>query len=191
MSDYSFMKTGNDNINTQNGMSDDVIKILALFTSKSLENANRHVRLCGRNGITETDIRYSLIYETIEFLNTPNLKEELESEELYDFMDALYGDDDSEYDSEYDTEYDSEYDSDIEDTEKDDAEDIEEDAEDIEEDAENIEPFKELHKCDITKLPNADDRDFVTKLYRYHSNWDTWKPETPLEKILYRAINIT
>ena len=76
------MKTGNDNINTQNGMSDDVIKILALFTSKSLENANRHVRLCGRNGITETDIRYSLIYETIEFLNTPNLKEELESEEL-------------------------------------------------------------------------------------------------------------
>ena len=184
MSDYSFMKTGNDNINTQNGMSDDVIKILALFTSKSLENANRHVRLCGRNGITETDIRYSLIYETIEFLNTPNLKEELESEELYDFMDALYGDDDSEYDSEYDTEYDSEYDSDIEDTEK-------EDAEDIEEDAENIEPFKELHKCDITKLPNADDRDFVTKLYRYHSNWDTWKPETPLEKILYRAINIT
>jgi hypothetical protein len=78
MSDYSFMQTGR---NIHQGPSIDPNKImgmLTLFIKNGMTNAARYVELCKRNGVTQDDVVYGLIYEVFEFLNTPNLENKIE-----------------------------------------------------------------------------------------------------------------
>ena len=44
-------------------------------------------------------------------------------------------------------------------------------------------------KIDIDSISNSDDKEFVTKLYKYYDGWDDWIPTTPLEKIIKKSIN--
>ena len=91
MSEYSFMRSGSSNIPIQNPdiMSPaDLMALLALFSSRSMENAAKYVDYCDRNGVTTTDVIYGLRYEVFEFMNNPNIineanemKEEMESVE--------------------------------------------------------------------------------------------------------------
>ena len=52
--------------------------MLALFTSNALINATKYVEYCGRNGVTQMDVLYGLIYEVFEFLNRNDLNEGME-----------------------------------------------------------------------------------------------------------------
>ena len=62
------MKTGISNTSTSTSTNQDILNIIELFTSNALKTSSRFVGLCGRNGITQVDIKYGLIYEVFEFL---------------------------------------------------------------------------------------------------------------------------
>ena len=95
MSNYSFMKSGFDNINS-NEMNDDMLdnlySLIYAFMEKSMISADTYVKHSKREIITKEDIQLALKYETFKFLHRPNifddvsrwkeiLLEEIETEE--------------------------------------------------------------------------------------------------------------
>jgi len=79
MSDYSFMRTGR-NIQPQNTPIDPdrIMGMITLFIRNGMTNAAKYVEYCQRNGVTQEDVVYGLIYEVFEFLNDPNLSANIE-----------------------------------------------------------------------------------------------------------------
>ena len=153
--DFSFMKTGMS-VNSNNyDNTKDLLNILELFTSNALKTSSRFVELCGRNGITNEDITYGLIYEVFEFFGRPNNLQELQDIELLN----KNGDDDDD-----ETE-------DIEDYIIDDAE------------------IEDFGRIETDSIVDAEDREFVEKLYRYYDGWESWVPTNRIEQILQDAIN--
>ena len=154
--DFSFMKTGGSSVNSNNyDNTKDILNILELFTSNALKTSSRFVELCGRNGITNEDITYGLIYEVFEFFGRPNNLQELQDIELLN----KNGDDDDD-----ETE-------DIEDYIIDDAE------------------IEDFGRIETDSIVDAEDREFVEKLYRYYDGWESWVPTNRIEQILQDAIN--
>lgn len=91
------MKTGISNTSTSTSTNQDILNIIELFTSNALKTSSRFVGLCGRNGITQVDIKYGLIYEVFEFFgrhsNLQDLKEiehlnkeDVEPEDIDDYI---------------------------------------------------------------------------------------------------------
>ena len=153
--DFSFMKTGMS-VNSNNyDNTKDLLNILELFTSNALKTSSRFVELCGRNGITNEDITYGLIYEVFEFFGRPNNLQELQDIELLN----KNGDDDND--------------------ETDDIEDY------IIDDAE----IEDFGRIETDSIVDAEDREFVEKLYRYYDGWESWVPTNRIEQILQDAIN--
>lgn len=81
MSDYSFMKSGQSTILEKTSLSEteleNIENMLSLFTSNAFLNAAKYVEYCERNGITKEDILYGLRYEIFEFLERPDILENL------------------------------------------------------------------------------------------------------------------
>ena len=96
--DYSFMKTGFNPVRQEPKLDemDDmyIASLLTLFTSNSIVNASDYSDLCGRNGVTKEDMRYGLIFEVFEFLNNPNLVNDLKEVEKQ--LEYEYSDDEDE-----------------------------------------------------------------------------------------------
>ena len=76
MSDYSFMKSGFDNIGS-NEMDDDMLdnlySLIYAFMEKSMVSADTYVKHSKREIITKEDIQLCLKYETFKFLHRPNI----------------------------------------------------------------------------------------------------------------------
>lgn len=157
------MKAGSSN-NEINVDNDDLFMLITLFTSNSITNAKRHIELCNREVITKEDLRYGLIYETFEFLNNPNLQDEMDK--IRNAFDDIDDDDDDEED--IDVLFENNIVPD-----------------------EDIVSFTQLDKFEICKIPKQKDREFLQKLYKHYNSWVSWEPESPFEKILYSAINKT
>lgn len=188
MSDYSFMRSGFSNLIEPPRLSEqdkeNLEIMLALFTSNALINAAKYVEYCGRNGVTQMDVLYGLIYEVFEFLNRRDLNEGMEEirEEYYKMYN--FSEDDEEYEDE-----------DEEENYEDENQNYEDDKNIAERDFgelnnmivpdNEIENFKRIAEEKIT----SDNRDFVDKIHRYYDNWDSWNPETPLQISLRDAIN--
>tara|TARA_B100000787_G_C16198499_1_gene302892 strand:+ start:8243 stop:8746 length:504 start_codon:yes stop_codon:yes gene_type:complete len=162
--DFSFMKAGTSNVATNENNTNDLLNMLELFTANSLETSGRFVELCNRNAITETDIKYGLIYEVFEFFNRPNNLQDLNEIEQQN-KDSHSEDDEEEYDEE---------------------EDMMDETPDFLMDDSEVIPFSRI---ELESLVNPEDQQFVTKLYNYFDNWETWVPQTPIEHILQNAIN--
>lgn len=166
--DYNFMKTGFDNTNSSKGFSKEQIENLkitiSLFTSNAMINAAKYVELCERNGITQTDLEYGLKYEVFEFLKRPDFQESLE-EVRKDYYEEV-----------------NKVELERQDAVEDD--DLENDLEEFIVDDDEIDDFKRLDK----EITNKEDKDFVSKLHNYYDTWDSWVPETPLEKVLKNSI---
>ena len=162
------MKTGFDCSNSSKGFSDKQIEnlkiMISLFTSNAMINAAKYVELSDRNGITQEDIEYGLKYEVFEFLNRPDFQESLE-EVRKDYYKELENVELERQDA-------------VED------DNLENDLEEFIVDDDEIDDFKRLDK----EITNKEDKDFVSKLHNYYDTWDSWVPETPLEKILKNAI---
>jgi len=98
--DYSFMKTGNSMIREPASLEEIdemyIASLLTLFTSNAIVNAKEYSDLCERNGITKEDMRYGLIYEVFEFLNNPNLVDDLREVEKQLEEEEIYSDDEEE-----------------------------------------------------------------------------------------------
>lgn len=193
MSDYSFMRSGFSNLVEPPRLSEqdkeNLEIMLALFTSNALINAAKYVEYCGRNGVTQMDVLYGLIYEVFEFLNRRDLNEGMEEirEEYYKMYEFSEEDDDSDEDEDEDENENEniEYQNSDTDDNKNIAErDFGELNNMIVPDNE-IENFKRIVEEKIT----SDNREFVEKIHRYYDNWDSWNPETPLQISLRDAIN--
>lgn len=198
MSDYSFMRSGFSNLLEPPRLSeqdkDNLEIMLALFTSNALINATKYVEYCGRNGVTQMDVLYGLIYEVFEFLNRNDLNEGMEEirqeyYKMYEFSEEDEGESNDEEVDENEAKNDGEtnlenQDSDNEGITNDYERDFEELNDIIVPDNE-IENFNRITEEKIT----SDNREFVEKIHRYYDNWDTWNPETPLQISLRDAIN--
>ena len=79
MSDYSFMQSGlSGDYNPMASISpQDLILLLGVFSKNAIAKASRHVKLCGRNGVTKKDMEYALKYEVFDFLGNPDVFEEI------------------------------------------------------------------------------------------------------------------
>ena len=76
MSNYSFMKSGFDNINSNemdNNMLDNLYSLIYAFMEKSMVSADTYVKHSKREIITKEDIQLTLKYETFKFLHRPNI----------------------------------------------------------------------------------------------------------------------
>ena len=171
MSDYSFMRSGFTNLEEPSKLSEQDTEnleiMLALFTSNALINASKYVEYCQRNGVTQMDVLYGLIYEVFEFLNRKDLNEGMDEirEEYY----KMY---------ELSDEEEEEEDTNI--AEKD----FGELNELIVPDSE-IENFNRISEDKINDI----NKDFIEKFHHYYDTWDDWTPETPLQISLRNAIN--
>ena len=76
MSNYRFMKSGFDNLNSNdidNDMLDNLYSLIYAFMEKSMVSADIYVRHSDREIITKEDIQLTLKYETFKFLHRPNI----------------------------------------------------------------------------------------------------------------------
>lgn len=159
MSDYSFMKTGFNNLVEQTKLSDEEMRnieaMLALFMSNAMKDAMTYTELSNRNHVTKEDIKYGLRYEVFEFLNTENLVDKVN--DMNDELDEL---EDDEEDYEY--------------------------MDDVLVSEEELIPFKRID--DVSNI-EGDNLEFVEKMNHYYDIWDEWIPDTPLLKILKNSID--
>ena len=121
---------------------------------------------------------YGMRYEVFEFLKRDKLMESM-NEMAKDYYEEMrYKSEDEEMEEDIDDENINEQEIDGDDEEIDDL---------IVPDSE-IETFERIK---TEKLNNfkIDDKDFVEKMHTYYDNWDSWNPETPLEKILKNGID--
>jgi len=99
MSDYSFMKSGFSatELPEETISETDILALISLFVENAMKTASRHVFICKRNGITQTDIIYGLIYEVFNWLKRPTLlkdfheiRDEIENDEEIDEENSDY-----------------------------------------------------------------------------------------------------
>ena len=139
---------------------DNIEILLSLFISNSITTASKYVSYCGRNGVSKKDIQYALKYEVFEFLNRTTIMDDIQKAT-----------------QEY-----NQYLDDIEDS------DYEEDEDEINSmiiPDNELNPFKRIEQsfiCDTNK-------EFIECFHKHNDNWDSWIPDTPLNKILKNAID--
>ena len=194
MSDYSFMQSGlAGDYNPQPAIPhEDLIILLGVFTRNSMENAARHAKLCGRNGVTKEDVQTALKYEVFDFTSNPDTLAELQR--IKEEIGREMAEDEAEEEEE-----------EAEEEEEDEAEEEEAEAEEYEEGPSMAEEFldelvgdkvvpddeiQEYSEIDLESAP-TDERKFLEKFYNSKKNWDTWVPKDNIEKAIYSAINAT
>lgn len=187
MADYSFMQSGlSGDYNPMASISpEDLILLLGVFSKNAIAKATRHVKLCGRNGVTRKDMEYALKYEVFDFLGNPDVFSEISRirNAIQEEIEAEGAEEESDYDPDDELE-----------------EELEEEAEEetgIAEEltdaiiGDNVVPDTEIQEYSEINPEIADpqDREFLRNYYRYAENWNTWQPETPIEQTLFSAIN--
>ena len=208
MSDYSFMKSGfstNSNQTLTSNEIENIQNLLALFTSNAMINASKYARISNRNGITKEDLQYGLRYEVFEFFNK-QIEDELY--EIKNDMIELENEEPKKYKIEYldnrvgvIEQYETLFDTELQ------AQEIIDELkyynyfqdfviigltesdlqlDEIIFDDNEIDTFKRI---DVSLITN-DNKEFVSKIHTYYDKWDTWEPQTPIEKILKNAISI-
>ena len=206
MSDYSFMQSGLAGDYTPQPAipHEDLIILLGVFTRNSMENAARHAKLCGRNGVTKEDVQTALKYEVFDFTSNPDTLAELQriKEEIGREMAEEEEDEEEAYEAEAEEE---EAEAEEEAYEEEAYEEEEAEEEEAEEGPSMAEEFldelvgdkvvpddeiQEYSEIDLENAP-TDERKFLEKFYNSKKNWDTWVPKDNIEKAIYSAINAT
>jgi len=93
MTDYTFMKSGFDNIDhgDDEEKAKDLTSILVHFSENSLNHAALYIKHSKRNCITPEDIKRGMMLEMFMFTKRDNLKEKIE-----EIKNEIYGDDNDE-----------------------------------------------------------------------------------------------
>ena len=201
MSDYSFMRSGlSDDYNPTNAFSiQDLEILLAIFVKNSIKNASRHVKICGRSGVTKKDMELGLKYEVFDFFQNPDNVDEIQQFRTEVEAAAENGEDefvececpctcDCKCDAENSDDCGCECMGDCDCTcEGDNTEQILF-GDSVVPDSE-IQEFSRIGHADIEKLENDIDKEFVRNYYNYADKWDTWTPGTEGEYSLFNAVN--
>ena len=190
MSDYSFLKSGHNLVDEPKKFNqkeqENIMIMLSLFSSNALINGAKYCELCERDGVTKEDLVYGMRYEVFEFLKRDNLMESMDEMAKDYYEEMRYKSEDEEIEEDIDDE--DIDDEDIDEQEIDEEDMDQEDIDDLVVPDSEIEPFERIKTDKLNKL-KIDDKDFVGKMHNYYDNWDTWNPETPLEKILKNGID--
>lgn len=105
--DYSFMKSGFDNLNKKDDTVENVASIVLVFMENAIKSASIYVKHANRNTITAEDVKRCLMLETFFIKKRTNMLEQCEEmkniiikslEEDEEFIDDLEDDDDEEED---------------------------------------------------------------------------------------------
>ena len=174
MTDYSFMQSGltGDYNPMASFNTEDLILLLGVFAKNAIIKASRHVKLCGRNGVTKKDMEYALKYEVFDFLDNPDvfaeisrIRNAIQEEEL----------EDEEYESEEDPEEETGIAEELTDAII----------------GDNVVPDDEIQEyTEISpETASIEDQEFLRNFYRYAETWNTWEPNGPIESALHGAIN--
>jgi hypothetical protein len=146
--DFSFMRSGFDNLNRdeEDNYKKQVASTLVCFSENAMLNAATYVKHSKRNNPTKEDLKRCFKLETFIFTKRENLEEKIR-----DIQDEIYGESDSDEENEI-----------------------------IYDDGEELDEFKESNcPCVICQCINNVDL-----------RWNTWEPETPMQAILKRHIDI-
>jgi histone H3/H4 len=159
----SGLGSGNESSNSALSVADleNIEILLSLFISNAISNASKYVTHCGRNGVSKIDINYALKYEVFEFLNNKNINDDIQkaTEDYHDYLEEL------------------------DEEESDDASNAEDESFIIPD--EEVDEFARINP----ELICDGNREFIEKFHKHYDNWDSWVPESPLDKILKNAIN--
>jgi len=171
MSDYSFMKSGLGNSSEYKPSLniydiENIEILLSLFISNAITTASKYVTYCGRNGVSKIDIQYALKYEVFEFLNRSTMLDDIKqaTEDYNQYIESLNNSED-----------------------EDDAETETDELDGIIIPDDEVDEFKRI---DLS-LIDDDNKEFTDKIHTHYDNWDSWNPDTPLNKILKNAIDKT
>ena len=84
MADYSFMKSGFNNLAEDNSdYIQNLSSILVAFTENAMKTASKYVKHCKRSHITSEDLKRGLMMELFVFSQRENLFEQVESIKKY------------------------------------------------------------------------------------------------------------
>ena len=79
MSDFGFMKSGFDNLETQDDTVENVGSVVMAFMENAMKSADIYVKHAKRNSITPEDIKRALMLEVFLMKNRPNMLEQCET----------------------------------------------------------------------------------------------------------------
>lgn len=168
MSDYSFMKTGQDASQPQGTISLELLEeiniLMSLFITRGLRHAHKYMKLCERHVITKSDISMGMKREIMTFIKDPKLQEKF-NEHKEEYLNEIYNEEESE------EEEDTVAKLTIPDSE-------------IQEEVAN---WRRLTMVEILKL-NNEDKEFVRLMHNMTDHWEKWNPSNPFEEILQNNI---
>jgi hypothetical protein len=78
MTDYSFMKSGFDNLESKDETLENVGGVIMVFMENAMKNADIYVKHAKRKEITPEDIKRGLMLEVFFMKNRPNMLEQCE-----------------------------------------------------------------------------------------------------------------
>lgn len=162
MSDYSFMKSGFTQIESNTINVDMMKKLVALVKTlmeDAVRSAEKFVISCGRKVIQAEDIAMALQYETHEFLLQGDALESKFQQNLQSESTHTY--------------------------ETDDEESEDDEASSDEENVETEEYSMALQSSDEELIQ------LHTKFLKYHSEWDQWEPTDPITSFLKSSVDKT
>ncbi len=178
MSDYSFMQSGlSGDYNPGIYFTTRSYSSIGVFSKNAIAKASRHVKLCGRNGVTKKDMEYALKYEVFDFVKETltYLKKLIELKTPFKVKSNRKKKRRRKSEDE-ETDEDEDEDEELEEEETGIAEELT--------DAivgDNVVPDTEVQEYSQIDPETVDvqDREFLRNYYRYAETWDTWQPETP------------
>jgi hypothetical protein len=77
--DYSFMRSGFDNLETQDETIENVGSVVMTFMENAMKSADIYVKHAKRNSITPEDVKRGLMLEVFLMKNRPNMLERCEA----------------------------------------------------------------------------------------------------------------
>ena len=182
MSDFSFMKTGFNNLVDEGPSKEELMELSSIvmaFTKNGLKNSDIYVKHAGRNGFTPQDIKIGLQLEVFEFMkreDTPkNIKDTLEwlKKDIEEYGDFDERSEDSTDAALFDYLFDEE---------SGESEESSEDDSMLDESEEEAEEIMEFTKSTCTCV-KCNQMNAISNL------WDMWEPDTSMNKILKNAID--
>ena len=169
MSDYSFMKTGQDSVQPEGTISLELLEeiniLMSLFITRGLKHAHRYMKLCNRNVITKMDISMGMKREIMFFIKDPDLQTAF-NQHKEEYLQEIYGEEEEEGEGEDIVSNLTLPDSEIE---------------------EEVRNWCRLSQSEILKL-DSNDKEFVRLMHNMTDHWEKWKPANPFEEILQNNI---
>lgn len=176
MSDYSFMKTGQDSpegtINIE--LLEEINILISFITSNAMIRASEYVAISNRDVITKHDFIMGMKYEAFTLMNNPNFQEQL---------------------NQYKEEYFSEVYGESGESEEEEEEVMEENSEQIVEgctivnDESQIKEFTRISPEECDSLSQKEKK-FIQNMHQFSDHWKEFHPSNQFQKSIKRAVDM-